>query len=87
MPINSGRGFKCDKCGGLSSLVFDSRKTDRNVTWRRHVCRKRKCGHRFTTYEITADAYREFKTLRHYYHELFPKLMESLKALKAEEMA
>jgi transcriptional regulator NrdR family protein len=46
----------CPKCGGYTH-VLDSRLTSKGRTIRRRQCDA--CGERYTTYEITTDAYAE----------------------------
>lgn len=46
-------GLRCLECGHPNSTVRDSRPRDRAIR-RRRVCLK--CGHRWTTWEIPADA-------------------------------
>ena len=52
------QGMVCPKCGNHGSTVIDSRANDDAFRRRRHVCLKRRCKYRFTTYEIYDSAYR-----------------------------
>ena len=42
--------FKCPKCGEIDVGITEARDTPVNRVRRRRVCRK--CGYRFTTYEV-----------------------------------
>jgi transcriptional repressor NrdR len=46
--------MKCPECEGLESRVANCRQKANNTTHRRRECLN--CGHRWTTYEISADA-------------------------------
>ena len=50
--------MKCEKCGGESLYIIDSRPGRNEIgTKRRRECAD--CGHRITTYEITQLEYRK----------------------------
>jgi transcriptional regulator NrdR family protein len=56
--MSTSADWICSECGSTDCKVLESR---RRKEWRRRRIRCKSCGHRITTYEITAeqfDAYR-----------------------------
>lgn len=53
--------FTCPSCGHRTR-VYDSRENGNKQSIRRF--RSCRCGHRFTTYEITAEAYSKLANVR-----------------------
>lgn len=47
----------CPECGRTKTRVIDSRVVGVSTTRRRRECRNRKCKARWTTYEITSEAF------------------------------
>ena len=86
--------MKCPSCNGTRLLVTDSRQpkgqnaerytyVPDNATYRRRECYD--CGHRFSTYEITATYYKTLvlredatgiESLKHHLTELLQRLEE-----------
>ena len=54
-------GFQCEACGSRETGTTDTRAAEDGMTRRRREC---ECGHRFTTYEISADAFEQLQMLR-----------------------
>ena len=57
MPRKSKDG--CRVCQWSDTQVVDSRPDKNDRVWRRRECLK--CGHRFTTHEVRADALNEVR--------------------------
>jgi hypothetical protein len=53
--------FICPSCRQVASRVYDSRHNDGGQAVRRR--RKCSCGYKFTTYEITSDAYSKLEAI------------------------
>ena len=53
--------FRCEKCGQREAGVTDTRAHGDECTWRRRQC---DCGHRFTTYEISAASFELLKVIQ-----------------------
>jgi hypothetical protein len=47
--------MKCPRCGSRTG-ISDSRLRQTNEVHRRRFCKDKRCGHRFTTREMAADA-------------------------------
>jgi transcriptional regulator NrdR family protein len=52
----------CSSCGGQSLEVIESRQR-KDWRRRRHSCVQ--CGHRWTTYEISAERFEEYRAASH----------------------
>lgn len=59
MPITRSRDLVCPKCQQRSTSVVDSRPDQKGE----HIRRRRECvcGHRFTTLEISAEAFERIR--------------------------
>lgn len=54
--------FSCSECQSARTQVYDSRPNSAGTIINRR--RKCQCGHRFTTYELTSEAYAALANLR-----------------------
>lgn len=85
--INSeqiGRGysaFPCPECASPDSHVIDSRNEPRNARRRRFECNR--CGHRYSTYEVSAVEYEHMRTLKINITE-FESVIAQLRAIRVQ---
>lgn len=65
--------FPCPNCSASKTQCYDSRPNLGGTTRRRRKCT---CGHRFTTYEMTAAAYDALRNVRGAAAEIITKQRE-----------
>lgn len=81
MPKKYETGKECPNCLAQQLFVREAR-TVGTYKRRRRVCRK--CGHRETTYEISAE---DFELIRHIYRQRDEKRKRRLEKLAAQRKA
>ena len=70
--------FQCEKCGSRETGTTDTRAAEEGTTRRCRLC---ECGHKFTTFEISAEAFEQLQTLRR--GKLRAMMMQAIEAIPA----
>jgi transcriptional regulator NrdR family protein len=78
--------MRCPSCGYSNTSVRDSRPTSQGlIVHRRRDCNN--CGHRFSTYEISKDAYESMLRLEGYADEIIAASAPLQNALRKVKQA